>query len=253
MPLGSSPPRQAQATRAITPWTPRGLPVRRCEKKRLRVAGRAEVEPLDLVRLPPPGVRVPPTSRGRAGARPRHRRRRHARTAPPPQARPRSSTARLQGRCRRERRHRVRRPHVRRRPRADLASRRGATATAGMSPFERTSAIGRQSAAKARIGRSGSSVQSPSPGSPRTPAAARCTSVEWIWRLIASRSGAQPTSAQSRRRFSSTRSTSSPVSRPRLSEANGPSLTPPSRVAKTTSYGPATFPANHAQRVRRAC
>ena len=43
----------------------------------------------------------------------------------------------------------------------------------------------------------------------------------------------------SRRRFSSTRSTSSPLMRPtRFSEANGPSLTPPSRVEKATSYGP---------------
>ena len=51
-------------------------------------------------------------------------------------------------------------------------------------------------------------------------------------------SGSAPISAHSRRRFSSTRSTSSPLMRPRLSEANGPSLTPPARVEKATSYGP---------------
>ena len=53
------------------------------------------------------------------------------------------------------------------------------------------------------------------------------------------RSSSAPTVEQSRRRFSSTRSTSSPVRRPRFSDSNGPSLTPPRRVEKTTSYGPA--------------
>ena len=42
----------------------------------------------------------------------------------------------------------------------------------------------------------------------------------------------------SRRRFSATRSGSSPVSRPRLSVSNGASLTPPRRVENATAYGP---------------
>ena len=37
--------------------------------------------------------------------------------------------------------------------------------------------------------------------------------------------------------------------RPRLSEAYGPSLTPPSRVEKATSYGPGGRPADHARQL----
>jgi len=60
--------------------------------------------------------------------------------------------------------------------------------------------------------------------------ALRLRDVQGLDAFIASASGSAPTSAQNRRRFSSTRSGSSAVARPRLSEANGPSLTPPSRV-----------------------
>src|SRR4029079_510708 len=50
--------------------------------------------------------------------------------------------------------------------------------------------------------------------------------------------GSAPTASHSRRRFSRTSSTSSPDMSARLSDANGPSLTPPSRVVKTIWYGP---------------
>ena len=107
----------------------------------------------------------------------------------------------------------------------------------------------RRSSARSRSARSrprarasacpGSSVQSPSPGTPRLPASARLTVVEWRCRLSVSSSGSAPASAHTRRRFSSTQSASSPVTAlPRFSDSNGPSLTPPCRVVKTTSYGP---------------
>ncbi len=68
----------------------------------------------------------------------------------------------------------------------------------------RASAIGTQSAVSFSIGRPGSSVQSPSPGSPRLPATARLTIAECCWRFSASLVTSAPTSAHRRRRFSST-------------------------------------------------
>ena len=92
------------------------------------------------------------------------------RTARPPRARPRSSRARSPGpiaaadarRRARRRRSATTPPSRPRQPTwSDGHRRRAAVA--------RASAIGRQSALIARMGRSGSSVQRPSPGSPRAP------------------------------------------------------------------------------------
>ena len=107
------------------------------------------------------------------------------------------------------------------------------------SPSSRTSAIGRQSARgraaaaparpsrarrparRARRGRRGARSSSASGGSA---SAAR---------------GRRRPRAQSRRRFSSTRSGVVVGHPAEVERANGPSLTPPTRVEKTTSYGPA--------------
>ena len=98
------------------------------------------------------------------------------------------------------------------------------------------------------MGTPGSSVQRASPSTPRDPAAARFTVVACTWRLAsASAAGSAPITSQARRRFSRARSGSSSVSTPRLSDSNGPSLTPPSRVVKATSNGPST-----SQRITRA-
>ena len=56
------------------------------------------------------------------------------------------------------------------------------TASAGASPFVRARAISTQSAPSASIGIPGSSVQRPSPGTPREPASARLTTVECVWK-----------------------------------------------------------------------
>ena len=95
-----------------------------------------------------------------------------------------------------------------------------------------------QSAPSVTIGTPGSSVQRPSPGVPREPACARFTIVEWVWYPSAaaprqrrwSSRGAGGSRPRARRRL--------PCVRPRFSDSNGPSLTPPRRVEKTTSYGP---------------
>src|SRR5207253_3212196 len=55
---------------------------------------------------------------------------------------------------------------------------------------------------------------------------------------IVARSGLAPASAETRLRFSTTFAGSSSVRMPRFSDANGPSLTPPTRVVKATWYGP---------------
>ena len=233
--------RTAQATRAITPWTPRGLPgaaVREEPSSGLQCVQRSTCASTSST----------PASRQRAlGGTPEvelpaahdvrpERRRERLRRPPRP---PRSSTARSPGR----------RPRgaARRAPRLPDADDPGEQSPpAGVQDGDAPALAVRRGRARsagsrrscARIGTSGSSVQRPSPGSPRAPGSARCTSVECTCRLSASRSGSAPISAHSRRRFSSTRSTSSPLMRPRFSEAYGPPLTPPSRVEKATSYGP---------------
>ena len=53
--------------------------------------------------------------------------------------------------------------------------------------------------------------------------------------ILAMSADCLPIAVQAMRRFSSTRSTSSPLLRPKLSDAYGPSLTPPTRVVNTTS------------------
>ncbi len=109
-------------------------------------------------------------------------------------------------------------------------------AIAGRSPFPRASATGRQSAVKTSSGSPGVSDQTPSPGSPLP--SARRTTCPCTWRPKRSSSGSVPASMHSRPRFSSTRSGSSSVSRPRLSVSNGASLTPPTRVENAATYGP---------------
>src|SRR5947207_1741400 len=60
--------------------------------------------------------------------------------------------------------------------------------------------------------------------------AAACT-----WRFIANRPRSAPTASHNRLRFCSTFAGSSSVSRPRLSDAYGPTLTPPFRVGNATT------------------
>src|SRR5207237_9035025 len=101
---------------------------------------------------------------------------------------------------------------------------------------------GRESPDIARIGRRGASVHNPSACLPRAPGAACTTRVECTWWLSASFSTSAPIDPHAIRRFSSTRSTTSPLLRPRLSDVYGPSLTPPRRVVNTTSYESADQP-----------
>ena len=86
------------------------------------------------------------------------------------------------------------------------------TASAGVRPFTRASAIGRQSATIASIGSPGSSVQS---AVALLPALARHRAVDVRRVPLAgssrAASGSAPSSAHTSRRFSSTRSASSPV------------------------------------------
>src|SRR5215210_806351 len=111
------------------------------------------------------------------------------------------------------------------------------TASAG-SPSVRTSTTGMQSAASTSSGRQASSVHSASPRGSRPPARARFTVAPCTWRLSASLLGSVPVAEHRIRRFSATCLGSSAVRRPRFSDSYGPSLTPPVRVEKTTSYGP---------------
>src|SRR6266508_3431003 len=128
-----------------------------------------------------------------------------------------------------------------RRPRQPTCS----TAIAGALPFARATATGRQSAVINIIARPGSSLQSTSPGGWSKPAVstprsmlARTTPGPCCCHSIVASPGSIPTFSQSRVRFSITRSGSSPVSMPRFSDSKAPSLTPPRRVEKATSYGP---------------
>src|SRR5215211_2517231 len=119
------------------------------------------------------------------------------------------------------------------------------TASAGRSPFMRAIATGRQSAVTSIIPCPGSSLHQPSqawccvPGV-RTPSGeAFRTSAPCCCHAMRVRSGSMPVRSASSRRFSTTRAGSSPVRIPRFNDSYGPSLTPPSRVEKTTVYDPA--------------
>ena len=226
------------------PATPRVGPAAAVREEQLRVAARAEVEPLDLLDAGRARAPARPPSRGR-GSRPASGRRR---SAPRPRGRPRSSTARPPAR---------RSPPSRPPPSAATPASTtpaGEPAPARVDDRERRRAVRRarpRSAGSRRssasIGSPGSSVQSASPRlAACCPARARCTVGVCRCRLTASRAGSSPSAAQARRRFSATRAGSSPRL-PRLSEANGPSLTPPSRVVKATTYGPGRVPADHAR------
>ena len=242
-----------QATRAITPCTPRGSPVRRCEKKS---SGLQDVQRSKRSTLVDAGRAQRPLGR-----------------------RPEVEACGRAARRRRTRRERLRdlRPDLVA-ARADRRADRGGLDAAaerahalGDDPGEQTAPArvqdgdGRPAAVHARerdrqaVGRhrEHGQVRLVRPEAvARLAARARHAPVhdcaECTCRLSASRSSRAADLAQSRRRFSSTRSTSSPVSRPRLSESYGPSLTPPSRVEKTTSYGPGGVPADHAAAPRGA-
>src|SRR5690606_2880651 len=79
------------------------------------------------------------------------------------------------------------------------------------------------------------SVTSPSCAGVWQGAATVATSAPWTCPTVASASGSKPSASSSRRRFSWTAATSSPVEPPRLSPAKGPSLTPPARVVKAAA------------------
>ena len=157
-------------------------PVRRCEKKR---SGLQHVQTSRAEHVVDAG-RVQRTLGGtpevELAGRERRRRRTRTRRAPRPRRPPRSSTARSPGRRRPGAARRASRRPTRTIPASRPRQPACRTATAG-SPPVRASAIGRQSAVIARIGTAGSSVQRPSPGSPRAPGSARCTSVECTCRL----------------------------------------------------------------------
>src|SRR5258705_425539 len=94
------------------------------------------------------------------------------------------------------------------------------------------SATGRQSATSTIAATPGRVVSCPSASCGWS--ASTATRVPWTWRPCASR--AAPTCARTRSRFSRTRSGSSSVPTPRLSEANGPSETPPRRVGVVVGH-----------------
>src|SRR4051812_20450029 len=96
-------------------------------------------------------------------------------------------------------------------------------------PSGATSAIGRQSATSAIAATPRSAVTWPS-ASRTVSGSAATTSVPWTWRTCARR---PPARWATRVRFSCTRPASSSVHRPRLSDANGPSETPPRRVVNS--------------------
>ena len=135
---------------------------------------------------------------------------------------------------------------LRRSRRAARASRRGAPRPRG----RRSSAPGRPGGSP-RTGASARARAAPSRGrrSARTRSrastiprpSARTTSALWCCQAIVAVSGSTPSFAQSRRRFLRTLSGSSSVRTPRLSDANGPSLTPPSRLENAIRYGPGAF------------
>ena len=154
-----------QATRAITPWTPRGFPVRRCEKnspgcRTCRVGAEHVVDPGLVERALGGGPEVELPSRTTSAPN-------APRRASRPRPRPGSSTARSPGRPR----PRAARPTVSV-PTPDDAGEQAApagvrTATAGW-PSVRASAIG-SSPPSSRGSAARPSVQRPSPGSPRAP------------------------------------------------------------------------------------
>src|SRR3954451_7221108 len=96
-------------------------------------------------------------------------------------------------------------------------------------PSGATSAIGRQSATRAIAATPRSAVTWPS-ASRTVSGSAATTSVPWTWRTCARR---PPARWATRVRFSCTRPASWSVHRPRLSDANGPSETPPRRVVNS--------------------
>ena len=158
------------------------------------------------------------------------------RTPRGPRRRPRSSTARRPARSRRpaaRRRRAAQRatpssstpPASPRQPRVEHRRRRPAPASAtGRQSATRTIAAtpgARRDLAVGLLDRSGSSTT---------------TRVPWTWRPCASR--AAPACARTRSRLAATRSGSSSVSRPRLSDAYGPSETPPRRVGEERPWRP---------------
>src|SRR3954447_3803115 len=92
-------------------------------------------------------------------------------------------------------------------------------------------------------------------------ASARVTFAPCRCHAIVAPSGSAPTALQSSVRFCTTAAGASSVRIPRLSDANGPSLTPPQRVENATRYGPgagqsirsrsATCPLLHGEASRR--
>ncbi len=59
----------------------------------------------------------------------------------------------------------------------------------------------------------------------------------WTWLSMATAAPSRPSSSHTRARLARTSASASPRSAPRLSEANGPALTPPRRVVKTAPAG----------------
>ena len=236
----------AQATAPITPCTPRARPLRRCEKKSSgwsRVQRSTRSTRLDAR---PREARARRRSRDRACRRASGRRRR----GPTPPSRPRSSTGRSPARSRPPSRP-ARAPRPRPATTPSESPRQPACRTAsarGPSPV-RATAIGRQSADIASSGTSALVRPEAVARHAAQPGVARCTVGECTCRLKASRSAGRPSDSHAIRRFSSTRSGSSPVPRVRLSESYGASLTPPS-AGRERDDVPGLVPPDHASSSR---
>src|SRR5579884_1631341 len=140
-------------------------------------------------------------------------------------------------------------PPIARAPAATMPARRPRhpacrIASAGSPPFARPTAIGRQSAVRRSIPCPGWSLQRPSqwsytvPGVTTPRASARRTVAPCRCHAIVAPSRSTPTASQRRVRLATTFAGSSSVRMPRLSDANGPSETPPCRVENATAYGP---------------
>ena len=202
----------------LAPWTPRGLPVRRCEKKR---SGLQHVQTSVRSVVPPGGRRS-----ARSAALQRSSLWPRTTSAPNVDAKGSDTSSPHLVTTRTDRRAdgggRSRPPSVSAPTRTIPASSPPACRTAtAASPPVRASAIGRQSAVIARIG---CSVVRPEAVAGLTPRAPLGAVHECRVHLPVEREplGVGPIAAHSSRRFSSTRSTSSPVIRPRLSDAYGP-------------------------------
>ena len=224
----------AQATAPITPWTPRARPVAAVREEELRVVSACRGRPARPRSTPAraqralgrrPEVEDAVARQVGVEARRHLRRRPRSSTARSPARRPPPSARRRAPR----RRPRRRPPRARASPRAATASARGAV---GARDRDRQAVGGRARASAARARRS----RARRPARRARPGAARCTvgvCTLPVEREPRRRRGRAPRTR--RRRFSATRSGSSPVPRVRLSDAYGPSLTPPTRVVNATT------------------